>query len=386
MGIIEKTKLGSFFNNRREKGLPDLPVMSVTINNGLIERSTVDRKTDTSLTSDKHLLTKKGDIAYNMMRMWQGAFGLALQDGIVSPAYVVLAPKEGINSEFAYHWFKSPRMIYLFWAYSYGLTNDRLRLYYKDFAMIAATPPPLDHQRVIATTLTTWDVAIEKTKWLIAMKEKVKMGLMQRLLTGKHRLKGFSKSWKEYHLGDLFKVRSERDNEHLPLLSITRKAGVIPREEVDRKDNSSADRSKYLRICPGDIGYNTMRMWQGISAYSNYEGIVSPAYTITIPEKGVDGEFIAYLFKLPKTIHLFYRYSQGLTSDTWNLKFRHFREIKVSIPEIDEQKAISQAFKICDAELFLLRKKLDALQKQKRGLVQKLLDGQWRGKVTSENK
>ena len=201
---------------------------------------------------------------------------------------------------------------------------------------------------------------------------------------GKSRLKGFNKPWKDYHLGDLFKERSERGNDHLPLLSITREEGVIPRDDVGRKDTSNADKSKYLRICAGDIGYNTMRMWQGVSALSAYEGIVSPAYTIAIPKKGVDGEFMAYLFKLPKTIHLFYRYSQGLTSDTWNLKFRHFREIKVNIPEIDEQKAIAQVFKTCDAELSLLRKKLAALQKQKRGLMQKLLTGQWRVKVPEE--
>jgi type I restriction enzyme, S subunit len=95
----------------------------------------------------------------------------------------------------------------------------------------------------------------------------------------------------------------------------------------------------------------------------------------------VDGKFISYLFKLPKTIHLFYRYSQGLTSDTWDLKFRHFQEIKVTIPGIDEQQAIAQVFMTCDKELSLLRKKLAAFQKQKRGLMQKLLTGQWRVKA-----
>ncbi|MDY6903565.1 MAG: restriction endonuclease subunit S [Thermodesulfobacteriota bacterium] len=241
--------------------------------------------------------------------------------------------------------------------------------------------PPIKEQIEISNVLSTWDAAIEKTERLIAAKETAKKSLMQRILTGKKRLSGFTKPWREFHLGDLFKERVERGYDHLPLLSITREEGVIPREEVGRKDTSTGDKSKYLRICPGDIGYNTMRMWQGVSALSAYEGIVSPAYTIVIPKKNVDGEFAAYLFKLPKVIHLFYRYSQGLTSDTWNLKFRHFKEIKISIPEVDEQKAISQIFKTSDAELALLRTKFAALQKQKRGLMQKLLTGQWRVKV-----
>ena len=71
---------------------------------------------------------RKGDLAYNMMRMWQGASGLAGRDSIVSPAYVVVIPSDAIDPTFASYWFKSVRMIYLFWAYSYGITGDRLRL------------------------------------------------------------------------------------------------------------------------------------------------------------------------------------------------------------------------------------------------------------------
>ncbi|HML79392.1 restriction endonuclease subunit S [Geobacter sulfurreducens] len=243
--------------------------------------------------------------------------------------------------------------------------------------------PPLPEQAAIADLLSTWDEAIDKTERLIAVKEKQKKSTMQSLLTGKKRLTGFQKPWSEFHLGELFKERSERGNYHLPLLSITRENGVIPRSE-DRKDTSSEDKSNYLRICPGDIGYNTMRMWQGVSALSSFEGIVSPAYTICTPKKGVDGEFMAYLFKLPRVVNLFYRYSQGLTSDTWNLKYHHFRQIRVTIPEIKEQKAIARVLKGCDEEISLLKQQADALRRQKRGLMQKLLTGTWRVKTTKE--
>ncbi|QSV46911.1 restriction endonuclease subunit S [Geobacter benzoatilyticus] len=244
----------------------------------------------------------------------------------------------------------------------------------KDFPTLF---PPLPEQIAIAKLLFNWDETIEKTERLIEAKEKQKNAFMQSLLTGNQRLKGFQEPWMEFHLGELFKERSERANDHLPLLSITREEGVIPRSE-DRKDTSSEDKSNYLRICPGDIGYNTMRMWQGVSALSSLEGIVSPAYTICTPRKGVDGEFMAYLFKLPRVINLFYRYSQGLTSDTWNLKYHHFRQIRVTIPEIKEQKAIARVLKGCDEEIDLLKKQADALRRQKRGLMQKLLTGAWR--------
>ena len=134
-------RLGELFKSRREKGKPGLPTLSVTLNNGLVDRDSLGRKTDTSLADDEHLLVRKGDLVYNMMRMWQGASGLAEKDGSVSPAYVVLAPKAKIDARYATYLFKSQRMIYLFWAYSYGLTEDRLRLYYGDFQKIAVTVP-----------------------------------------------------------------------------------------------------------------------------------------------------------------------------------------------------------------------------------------------------
>ena len=82
------------------------------------------------------------------------------------------------------------------------------------------------------------------------------------------------------------------------------------------------DKSKYLKICTGDIGYNTMRMWQGVSAYSYYEGIVSPAYTVLKPINSIDSKYFSYLFKMPEIIFMFYRYSQGLVDDTRSLKYQ----------------------------------------------------------------
>jgi type I restriction enzyme S subunit len=96
-------RLGDFFSNRQEPGQAGLPVMSVTMNDSLVFRDDLERRTESALKPEQHLLVRKGDIAYNMMRMWQGACGQATADGMVSPAYVVLAPKPGIDSRFAYH-------------------------------------------------------------------------------------------------------------------------------------------------------------------------------------------------------------------------------------------------------------------------------------------
>jgi len=245
-------------------------------------------------------------------------------------------------------------------------------------SLLVATPS-LTEQNGIARVLETWDRAIEKTEALIEAKERRKKGLTQRLLTGKVRFGEFKdQEWRQYRLGALFTQRNERGREDLPLVSITMKGGVVPRYDAGKKDTSSTDKSRYLRICPGDVGYNTMRLWQGVSGVSSLEGIVSPAYTICIPGPLVDAEFMGYFFKSKQMVHLFYRYSQGLVSDTWNLKFRHFSKIKVKIPFIREQRKIANVFRDVDKDIKRLEKQLDILKTQKKGLMQQLLTGKVR--------
>lgn len=237
-------------------------------------------------------------------------------------------------------------------------------------------------QNKIAAILTTQDKVIELKEKLLAEKQRQKKYLCQQLLTGKKRLPEFNENWHSEYLGKLFAERVETKREDLPLLAITGTKGIIPRSELDLKDNSSEDKSKYLRMCVGDIGYNTMRMWQGVSAYSNHEGIVSPAYTILKPVDSINAKYFAYLFKMPEVVFLFYRFSQGLVDDTRSLKYDNFRKIKVNYPmDKREQDAIVELFSIADQEISLLQKSIDTEKQKKKALMQLLLTGIVRVKV-----
>lgn len=236
--------------------------------------------------------------------------------------------------------------------------------------------PPLPEQQKIAAILSTQDKVIELKEKLLVQKQQQKKYLMQQLLTGKKRLPGFCEKWTRKQLGELFENRVEINRSDLGLLAITSTRGILPRDCLDLKDNSSEDKSKYLRICPGDIGYNTMRMWQGVSAYSEYEGIVSPAYTILAPMEGVYSHYFAYLFKTQSVIFSFYRFSQGLVDDTRNLKYENFKKISVSIPSnVAEQRAIVQILSTADHEIDLLQKSIEAEKQKKKALMQLLLTG-----------
>ena len=236
--------------------------------------------------------------------------------------------------------------------------------------------PTAEEQSRIAAVLTNQNKIIELKEKLLAEKQQQKKYLMQQLLSGKKRVPGFDGEWKQDKLGKLFAERIETKCEHLELLAITGTQGVIPRSQLDLKDNSSEDKSKYLRICVGDIGYNTMRMWQGVSAYSNYEGIVSPAYTILKPNSMINAKYFAYLFKMPDVIFMFYRFSQGLVDDTRNLKYENFKKISVTYPaDIEEQNAIVAILEKADQEIELIRQSIEQEKQKKKALMQLLLTG-----------
>jgi len=266
--------------------------------------------------------------------------------------------------------------------------------------------PPLKEQQKIANILTTWDKAIEKMQKLITTKEKLKKGLMQKLLSGEVRFGATtlvvekknsinatevaSPEWEEVRLGDIFAERTKRYKKlnideikkYSELLSVGINSGVTKRSENDAKDNSNSDKGNYKILNPNDIAYNTMRMWQGASGISSLYGIVSPAYTIVYLKDDYCIDFFGFLFKTHRLIFDFYRYSQGLTSDTWNLKYPHFSEIKVKIPKSkQEQQKIAQVLTTADKEIELLKKELEELKKQKKGLMQKLLSGEVRVRV-----
>lgn len=254
----------------------------------------------------------------------------------------------------------------------------RYKLTKQSLEKIPIPLPKTNEQKAIAACLSTWDQAINKTNQLIAQKELRKKWLMQQLLTGKKRLKGFTGEWKEKHLGEMFTERNETKFYDLPLLSIGQN-GVYPQDESSKKDTSNEDKSKYKRICPGDIGYNTMRMWQGRSALSELEGIVSPAYTVIVPNRNADFLFFSYLFKTPKITNLFWRNSQGLVDDTLNCKFKDFSIVKVKLPQTkSEQTAIANVFRVIDNEIELLKTKCVQFKEQKKGLMQQLLTGKKR--------
>ena len=149
--------------------------------------------------------------------------------------------------------------------------------------------------------------------------------------------------------------------------------GVKPRSEIEGKDNSSEDKSNYKIVRKGDMVYNSMRMWQGANGISPCDGIVSPAYTVLMPKQEINNGYFAALFKSVTMINEFRKNSQGMTSDTWNLKYPQIETIKVQIPSVSEQDKVSELFSVLDERIATQAQLVESLKKYKRGVVRTLL-------------
>jgi type I restriction enzyme, S subunit len=353
---------------------------------GWVEPENLFKVSEVIETKYKNARLKTGDIILTIVGAGTGTVAIVPEwlDGAnctQTTARIAIEPSKA-DSLFCYYYLSSDKGKKLTYQNIKGGAQPGLNC--GDIEYFEIILPPLPEQKAIAQVLSTADAAIHTTEKLIAQKELRKKWFMQQLLTGKKRLKGFGGEWKEMHLGEMFTERNDTKYFDLPLLSIGQN-GVYPQDESIKKDTSNEDKSKYKRICPGDIGYNTMRMWQGRSALSDLEGIVSPAYTVVSPKKNTDSLFFSYLFKMPKMTNLFWRNSQGLVDDTLNCKFKDFSIVKVFLPTTkEEQTAIAQVLQAADKEISLLKTKAEKLREQKKGLMQQLLTGKVRLKVNNK--
>ena len=188
----------------------------------------------------------------------------------------------------------------------------------------------------------------------------------------KLRFPGFDEPYKQCRIGDIYAERSQRGASDMELLSVTMNDGVMPRSEIESKDNSSEDKSNYKVVLTGDMVYNSMRMWQGANGISPCDGIVSPAYTVLMPKVPISNGYFAAFFKSPNLINEFRRNSQGMTSDTWNLKYPQIETIKVCIPALSEQKRVSDMLGTLERRIAKQAQLVDNLKKYKRGVMQRI--------------
>lgn len=363
--IVHTYSLGELYTERKEKGDPSLPILTVSIHAGVsegeLDEDKLGKKVKRIADKTQYKTARKGDLVFNMMRAWQGAIGVVRSDGLVSPAYIVAKPNEKIWPEYMDYCMKTPRMIHAIHRQSYGVTDFRLRLYWDSFTPITCQLPTLPEQQKIAAILSTQDKVIELKEKLLAQKQQQKKYLMQQLLTGKKRLPGFDRKWNYVKANEIFKSIVDKSHDgKLEVLSSTQDKGIVPRSQVDidikYNENSL---STYKKVCEGDFVIS-LRSFQGGIEYSNYAGIVSPAYTVLRAIVKIDNGYYKQFFKSSNYIKRLNVAVYGIR-DGKQISYDDFGQIKIPVPPIEEQREVAKVLStatmklICSKSLLRLR-------------------------------
>jgi len=241
------------------------------------------------------------------------------------------------------------------------------------------TLPPLPEQKAIAEVLSTWDKAINNMQLTIDNLQLRKKWLMQQLLTGKKRLKGFEKEkWKEIHLCEIieeYKETTNSDNEY-EVLTSAKRGLLLQKDYFGTNRITGRDNSGFNIIPPGYITYRS-RSDDGVFTFNqnnfNFSGIISIYYPV-FKIVNASCKFFVEFCNFHQTS--FKKYSVGTSQLV--LSMNDLKSAKFYFPNQNEQIAIAKVLKTVDKEIQLLKSKTDKLREQKKGLMQQLLTGKIR--------
>lgn len=238
--------------------------------------------------------------------------------------------------------------------------------------------PPLIEQTAIADLLSSWDAAIEKTERLITARENRFSWLIKSLISDKCDV------WEHLRTDKIFAIISDKCNADSELLSVTQDRGVIPRTMLEgRVMSPEGSTDSYKLIKEGDFAIS-LRSFQGGIEYSRYQGLISPAYTVLRPKLKIHNDFYRNFFKSYLFIEKYLNIAVIGIRDGKQISIPDFMTVKIPYPPLEMQESIAETLNTACQEIDLLKKKAAAYRKQKRGLMQKLLTGEWRVNIKED--
>lgn len=349
------------FDERKEINRPDMELLSVTINRGVIRQEEIAEKKDSSNEDkSKYKVVRKDDLAYNKMRMWQGAIGRSEYEGIVSPAYVILAPRDNLYSRYYHYLYRTEAFIAEANRHSYGLCLDMNSLRYEDFKTIySPVPPRTEVERIVAfldQKTAEIDAAIAKKERLIELLDEQKSILINSLVTKGVNPQVVTKAsglswggdipshWKIRYLKHLFRETDARTSTgEEPLFSLRMSGQLLRHNDVSDKPITPDQLIGYKIVSPGQLVMNRMRASMGLFAVAHERGLVSPDYAVFNCIDDISQAYFLALFRNSAIRGVFLTESKGLgtgSSGFLRLYSDRFGGIKVPCPPREEQEKI----------------------------------------------
>jgi type I restriction enzyme S subunit len=265
-----------------------------------------------------------------------------------------------------------------------GTSNSMKNISKEAFLNIAYTQPPEVQQAEIASILATWDDAIAKTQQLITQLQQRNKGLMQQLLTGKKRLKGFERrEWRKKFLSECLTYTSRevpKPSTNFFALGIrSHGKGIFHKKDFEPEDLAM---EVLYEVKENDLVVNITFAWEQAIAIAGKEddsGLVSHRFpTYTFNRENALPEYFRYLIVQKNFKYMLDLISPGGAGRNRVMSKRDFLKLEVTIPEPNEQKPIAEFLDTATKELKSTKQMLLSLQEQKRGLMQKLLTGETR--------
>lgn len=286
--------------------------------------------------------------------------GLVKEQGIITSAYIDLRPKDNVNSKYYHYLLHSYDVIKVFYNMGNGV---RQGLNFSEFAKLLLLEPTTVEQQQIADYLDTQcseiDATAEDIQKEISLLEEYKKSVITEAVTkglnpdaemkdsGIEWIGEVPKHWGTIRIGNAFSIRNERNYlpmEQVQLLSLYSGKGVFPtgEEGTTNRGNHAQTVADYKIVKKNDIVVNIILAWMGSLGISNYNGVVSPAYDVYIPnEEKVVPHYYHYVFRTSGIANECYRYGRGIMMMRWRTYSSEFKRIHVPFPPLEEQQQIA---------------------------------------------
>lgn len=373
----EQRSLGTAFEESEEIA-SDREILSVTVANGIYPARNGDKEANPGASLSKYKVVHANDIVYNSMRLWQGAVGVSIYEGIVSPAYVVCRSTNHSDPLFYFYLLKCPENLQKFYMYSQGNSKDTLSLKYEAFSKIKVkVPTTLTEQAKIARLFSVLDQCITAEQRKLSLLEDKKNAYLQELFS-----EAFidQHSWNVTQLEDVASLikRKNKEQEITCVYTNSAEYGIVPQAQFFDRDIASREHlENYTIIEQDDFIYNPRISKEApygpIRRNKNASiGVVSPLYTV-FRLKSIDPTFMEYFFQ-SNVWHKFMQLNgdTGARSDRFAIKDSVFLRMPIAYPTNDAQKRIGAFFQQLDTLIKTEKHKIQLLQQKKKGLLQQM--------------
>jgi type I restriction enzyme S subunit len=392
--------LGSLTSPISLRGRPDLPLLSVVRERGVVPRSLMSDEENHNFVPDdlsNYKVVRAGNLVINKMKAWQGSLGIAPIDGIVSPAYFVFDFKIG-NRRFGQALLRSKTYVGFFARASDGVRIGQWDLSVYDMKRIPAIVPPPPEQSAIVRFLDYADRHIQRyirtKKKLIALLNEQKQAIIHRAVirglepnvqmkpSGVEWLGEVPKHWEVRPAKYFYREVDERSVSGAEeLLSVSHLTGVTPRSQ---KTITMFMASSYVghKLCrPGDLVINTMWAWMAALGVAKQTGIVSPAYGVYRPLSAskLTGNYADLLLRTRPFVSEYVCRSTGIQSSRLRLYPEQFLSINLVCPPPEEQQSIlshvSAETVSVDRTIFGAQQEIDLLREYRTRLIADVVTG-----------